>query len=72
MKNTAELRNALLRDLDDLRRGAITRSEARARAMLARNVIDTLKIEVASHAMNMSQYSPVLLQAPSSFSVAAE
>ena len=72
MRNTVELRNTLLQDLADLRTGVISRSEARARSMLARNIIDTLKIEVAAQAMLIDQFSPVLLQPPSKFRAAAE
>ena len=64
MKNTAELRNVLIQDLTLLRNGEINRAEARTRAYLAKNIIDTLKVEIASQAMLMDNYSPVLLSPP--------
>jgi hypothetical protein len=72
MKDTRDLRTTLIADLNDLREGRITRAEARARAQVARNIIDTIKIEVASYSMNMSAYQPVLLEDPGHFKIAAE
>lgn len=72
MKDTRDLRNTLIADLNALRNGEITRAEARARAQVARNIIDTLKIEVASYSMNVSTYQPVLLEKPETFLEAAE
>jgi hypothetical protein len=73
MKTTSDLRNILIADLTALRNGNITRAEARARAQVARNILDTIKIEVASHAMNVSYYQPVLLDCePTTFLEAAE
>lgn len=72
MKDTRDLRTSLIADLQALREGKITRAEARARAQLARNVLDTLKIEVASFAMNVDRYQPVALENPAHYHIAAE
>ena len=72
MKDTRDLRTSLIADLEALRQGKITRAEARARAQLARNVLDTLKIEVASFAMNVDRYQPVVLENPAHYQLAAE
>ena len=63
LQTTTDLRRVLTKDLEDLRSGKITKSDARTRAYVARNIIDTLKIEIAASAMNLSKYEPVLLDA---------
>jgi hypothetical protein len=50
--NTSELRKILIEDLTALRSGKITPNEARARAALVRQIIDTMKIELLHEAMN--------------------
>lgn len=62
LETTADLREVLVRDLQDLRTGKLPKSDARARAYVAKQIIDTLKIEVAAHAMNMTSYQPVMLE----------
>lgn len=62
MFDTADLRSGLKGDLDALRAGKISRSEARARAALARNILDTVKIEIAATAMRLETFAPVELE----------
>lgn len=61
MRNTHELRQALIQDLEGLRAGTIPRPEARARAYLARQIIDTIKVEAVAAAMNTGGYRAVML-----------
>lgn len=74
MRNTHELRQALIEDLQGLRNGTLPRPEARARAYLARQIIDTVKVEAVAAAMNTGGYQAVaLLDADAdSFAIAAE
>lgn len=46
-----DLRETHLRDLADLRSGAISVSQARARAIIVRNIIESHKIELVSQRM---------------------
>lgn len=62
MLNTSDLRKDILGDLADLRSGKITRAEARARAMLMRNALDTMKIEIAATALRADSFQPVSLE----------
>lgn len=50
--NTSDLRKILVEDLVSLRSGTLKPSEARARAALAKSILDTLKLELVHHAMN--------------------
>lgn len=73
MRNTHELRQALIEDLQGLRNGTLPRPEARARAYLARQIIDTVKVEAVAAAMNTGGYSAVELMGPdAALSIAAE
>lgn len=67
LKTTSDLRKILTEDLLLLRDAKITKADARARAYVARNVIDTLKVELAAHAMNLKSFTPVLLESPERF-----
>ena len=67
MKTTTDLRKMLLEDLVYLRQAKITKAEARARAYVARNIIDTMKVELAAASMNLSAFNPVLLESPERF-----
>lgn len=61
MLDTADLKNALLQDYHDLKAGKITRSEARARASVAKNAIDLMKIEIMAASANLKEFEPVQL-----------
>ncbi len=50
--NTSELRKMLIEDLTALRSGKLTPNEARARAVLVKQIIDTMKLELLHEAMN--------------------
>jgi len=58
-KTTADIRAGLIRDLNSLRAGNISISEARTRAYLAKNIIDTVKIEIVAAQMNMDRFSAI-------------
>lgn len=59
--NTSGLRQMLIEDLTALRSGKLTPNEARARAALVRQIIDTMKIELLHEALNQTQSRPVAL-----------
>lgn len=71
MKNTADLRAALIEDFEALRRGELSRPEARVRAYVAKQVIETLKVECVASAANVDHYAPVTINA-NSVAIAAE
>jgi hypothetical protein len=52
---TATLRAELIADLAALRDGKINRAEARTRGYIAKQVIDTMKLEVVAAAMNLER-----------------
>ena len=58
---TATLRQGLVEDLEALRSGKITGATARSRAYLAKQVIDTIKIEVVAAQMALEAIEPVAL-----------
>jgi hypothetical protein len=73
MRDTNQLREALIEDLMALRAGNLARPEARARAYLARQIIDTVKVEAIAAAMNTDTYRAVeLLPANNTAAIAAE
>ncbi len=48
MKNTCDLRAFFQKTLDEMQAGTISNTTARARLLLARGFIDTIKIEIAA------------------------
>lgn len=64
VETTADLREGLLRDLTMLRAGDLRPSEARCRAYVAKQIIDTLKVEAVALTYRVDHFEPVpLLQA---------
>lgn len=61
LTTTADVRGDLLIDLRALRSGNLSRSEARVRAYVAKQIIDTLKIEVVAANMQLDSFRPVPL-----------
>lgn len=61
MRDTADLREMLLKDLDGLRAGEIAVSDARARAALAKTIVDTLKVELDAASAGSQTFVPVML-----------
>lgn len=61
LKNTHDLRRLLLVSLDDLVAKRITPNEARARAWLVREVLDTMRIEMIAARTGLAVYAPVEL-----------
>jgi hypothetical protein len=60
--NTFELRKILIEDLQKLRSGEITANEARARASLAKQIIETAKLELIAHVMDTTTIKPLELE----------
>lgn len=58
---TADLREGLLRDLTALRGGDLRPSEARCRAYVAKQIIDTLKVEAIALTYRVERFEPVPL-----------
>ena len=58
---TADLRRGLLSDLDSLRAGELPASVARTRAYVAKQVIDTMKLELAAQALQLSSIHSIPL-----------
>lgn len=48
---TKEIRDELIADLAALRKGEITVAQAKARALLARNILESLKIDLVAQRM---------------------
>ncbi|MFC5355469.1 hypothetical protein [Azospirillum himalayense] len=65
MKTTADLRRMLIEDFQALRSGNITRSEARTRAYLAKQIVDTMKLEMIAAAANTNKFDPVVIEVDS-------
>ncbi len=57
--DTLKLRKFLLQSMCELRDKQLTVSEARARAWLARAIIDTVRMEVIAARTGVSNYAPV-------------
>ena len=72
MQTTSDLRNVLISDLEGLRAGTITRPEARCRAYVAKQIIDTVKVECVAMAGGYSSTTPLAISTPSPMAVAAE
>lgn len=58
---TATLRSQILKDIEAVRNGKMSRAEARTLAMMTRNVLDTVKIEVTVASMKMLEINAVTL-----------
>lgn len=58
---TASLRSGIADDLAALRAGKIRGAEARTRAYLAKQIIDTLKIEAVAMHLRVDSFVPVPL-----------
>lgn len=71
MYDTSDLRRKILEDFDALRAGKITPADARARALLARSAVDTMKVEIAAAAMRLDRFNPVILDNKAQLQVAA-
>lgn len=62
--STATLRRDLIADLAALREGTLSGSEARTRAYVAKQVIDTMKLEIVAAHMKLEDFQPIgLLEA---------
>lgn len=61
MKTTADLRDSIIKDLALLKSGDITRAEARTRAYLAKQIIDTVKTECVAMSLGSTRLEPVSL-----------
>lgn len=73
MRTTADLRSSLIDDFKALRAGEISRAEARARSYVAKQIIETVKVECVASMQNVDQYDPVILEpAPHAQMIAAE
>lgn len=59
MKDTLQLRKMLIRSLEDVIEKRITPNDARARAMLARGILDTVRVEIQAARIGLSTYEPV-------------
>lgn len=59
VSDTLELRVLLLKSLDDVVNKKITPNDARARAWLARSILDTMRIEMIAAREGLSNYKPV-------------
>jgi hypothetical protein len=59
--DTRSLRGGLIGDLAALRSKEISVADARARALLAKNTIDTVKVELVAKAMNIDELTPLAL-----------
>lgn len=65
LKTSLDLRRLLLQSLEDLIEKRITPNDARARAWLAKAVIDTVRVEITAARQGLSSYKPVnLIAAP--------
>jgi hypothetical protein len=62
MFTTVDLRRSLLQDLSDLREGKITPHHARSRALVARTIIETIKVEIDLASLKLASLAPVILQ----------
>lgn len=60
--DTLQLRLLMLRSLDDVVNKRITPSDARARALLARAILDTVRIEIIAAREGLAKYAPINLQ----------
>lgn len=58
---TETLREGLIEDLAALRKGKMRASEARARAYLAKQIIETVKIEAVAEHLRLEKFQPVSL-----------
>lgn len=72
MQTTAELRDTLISDLEGLRKGAITRPEARCRAYVAKQIIDTVKVECVAMAQGYDRTVPLSIRSTQPTAIAAE
>lgn len=61
LKDTHDLRRLLLVSLDELVSKQITPNEARARAWLVREVLDTMRLEMIAARTGLGVYAPVEL-----------
>lgn len=59
--STASLRRGLIEDLAALREGTLSGAEARTRAYVAKQVIDSMKLEIVAAHMKLEEFAPVAL-----------
>jgi hypothetical protein len=59
--DTSDLRAGLVADLAALRDGKLSGSEARTRAYVAKQVIDSMKLEIVAAHMQLNGFQPVAL-----------
>lgn len=72
MQTTTDLRRELIADLDALKSGAITRAEARVRANIAKQIIDTVKVECVAMTLGTNAPVPVNFSGAQPTAIAAE
>jgi hypothetical protein len=72
MKTTTDLRRELIADLNALKSGAITRAEARVRANIAKQIIDTVKVECVAMTLGTDAPIPVNFSGAHQTAIAAE
>lgn len=61
IKDTKDLRLKLLQVYQDCERGQITNAAARARAYVAREILDTVKVEIMASRLGVTSFKPVRL-----------
>jgi len=59
--STVTIRRMLLEDLQKLRAGELRNSDARARAYVTKQIIDTMKLEAVAMQMRVEVFEPLAL-----------
>lgn len=59
--STTDLRVGLIADLEALREGRLGGAEARTRAYVAKQIIDSMKLEIVAAHMKLEEFEPVKL-----------
>lgn len=58
---TLDLRRGLVSDLEALRKGTAANSDVRTRAYVAKQIIDTMKLELIAERMRLGDIAPIAL-----------